>query len=75
MRVLGMLLLWALLLLLFWPLALLVLILWPIVWLLSIPFRIVGIAMEAVIAFVKALLFLPARILGYKDKDKNMAGK
>jgi hypothetical protein len=65
MKVLLMLLLWALLLALCWPLALLVVLLWPLLWLLSIPFRIVAAAMEAVLALVKALLFLPARLLGY----------
>jgi hypothetical protein len=58
------LLLWAVLLVLCWPLALALLVLWPLLWLLSIPFRIVGIAMEALLALVKALLFLPVRILG-----------
>lgn len=65
-RVLLILLLWAILLVLAWPLALLVLVLWPLLWLLSIPFRIVGSLMEALLAFVKALLFLPARLLGYR---------
>ena len=64
MKFLLTLLLWALLLALCWPLALLMLIVWPLLWLLSIPFRIVGIVLEAMLAFVKALLFLPARILG-----------
>lgn len=66
MNVLLTFLLWALLLVLCWPLALLVLILWPFLWLLSIPFRIVGTVMEALLALVKALLFLPARLLGPK---------
>jgi hypothetical protein len=65
MKVLLMLLLWAILLVLCWPLALLALILWPAFWLLSIPFRIVGTVMAAFLAFVKAVLFLPARLLGY----------
>jgi hypothetical protein len=47
-------------------LALLLLLLWPILWLLSIPFRIVGAVMEALLALVKSILFLPARLLGYK---------
>ena len=55
---------WLLLLVVCWPLALLALILYPFVWLLSLPFRLVGITLEAVFAFLKALLFLPARILG-----------
>ena len=66
MNVLLTFLLWALLLALCWPLALLVLILWPFLWLLSIPFRIVATVMEALLALVKALLFLPARLLGHK---------
>ncbi len=64
MKVLLTLLLWAILLVLCWPLALLVLIAWPFLWLLSIPFRIVGAVMNALLALVKTLLFLPARILG-----------
>ena len=64
MKLLQSLLLWAVLLVLCWPLALLVLVLWPFLWLLSIPFRIVVALMEALLALVKALLFLPARVLG-----------
>lgn len=64
MRFLLTLLLWAILLVLCWPLALLVLIAWPFLWLLSIPFRIVGTIMGALLALAKALLFLPARLLG-----------
>ncbi len=66
MNILLTFLLWAVLLVLCWPLALLILVLWPILWLLSIPFRIVATVMEALLAFVKALLFLPARLLGGK---------
>ena len=57
-------LLWLILLVLCWPLALLALVLWPIVWLLSLPFRLLGIAVEGVFALLRALLFLPARVLG-----------
>jgi hypothetical protein len=57
-----------LLLVLCWPLALLALLLWPIVWLISLPFKLVGITFEAVFAFLRAVLFLPARILGYRDR-------
>jgi hypothetical protein len=64
MKFLLSLLLWCILFLLCWPLAILLLVLWPVLWLLSIPFRIVGVVLEALIAFVKAVLFLPARILG-----------
>jgi hypothetical protein len=58
-----------LLLLLFvlcWPLALLALVLYPVLWLLSIPFRIVGIAVDGVFELLRAILFLPARVLGAK---------
>jgi hypothetical protein len=56
-------LLWLLLLVFCWPLALLALVLYPIVWLLSLPFRLVGIALEGVFEFLRALLLLPARVL------------
>ena len=57
-------LLWLLLLVVCWPLAILALVLWPIVWLLAIPFRILGIAVEGVFSLLRALVMLPARILG-----------
>ena len=55
--------LWCLLLVVCWPLALLALVLYPIVWLLLLPFRIVGIAVDGVFGLLKAILFLPARVL------------
>lgn len=61
-------LLWLLLLVVCWPLALLALLLWPIVWLVSLPFRLVGITFEALFALLRAILLLPARVLGYKPK-------
>ena len=57
------LLLWCLLLLVCWPLALLAVIAFPIIWLLLLPFRLVGIAVGGCLALVKALFFLPARLL------------
>jgi hypothetical protein len=57
-------LLWLILLVLCWPLALLALVLWPLVWLLTLPFRLLGIAVEGVFALLRALLFLPARVIG-----------
>jgi len=56
--------LWLLLFIVCWPLALMALVLYPIVWLLLLPFRLLGIAVEGVFAFLKAILFLPARLLG-----------
>ena len=60
--------LWLVLLVLCWPLALLALTLWPIVWLISLPFRLVGITFEALFALLRAVLLLPARVLGYRPK-------
>jgi hypothetical protein len=57
---------WFILLVLCWPLALLALIMWPIVWLISIPLRLIGISIDAVLALVKTILFLPARVIGYR---------
>ena len=59
---------WCLLFVLCWPLALLVLVLWPVVWLLFLPFRLVGITFEALFALLRAVLFLPARLLGYRGQ-------
>jgi hypothetical protein len=56
-------LLWCILLVVCWPLALLALLLYPFIWLLLLPFRIVGIAVDGVLELVKALVFLPARVL------------
>ena len=55
--------LWCLLLIFCWPIALLALILYPFVWLILLPFRIVGIAMTGVLDLLRALFFLPMRIL------------
>ena len=56
-------LLWCILLCLCWPLALLALIVYPLVWLLLLPFRIVGIAVHGVLDLLRAIFFLPVRIL------------
>jgi hypothetical protein len=55
---------WCILFVLCWPVALLALVLFPFVWLLSLPLRLVGITVGAVFALLKAVLFLPARMLG-----------
>ena len=55
---------WCVLFVLCWPIALLALVLWPLVWLLTLPLRLVGISLEAVFALIRAILFLPARLLG-----------
>ena len=57
-------LLWCLLLVVCWPLAIVALILWPIVWLLSLPFRLLGIAVDGVFSLLRAIVMLPARVFG-----------
>ena len=57
-------LLFCILLVLCWPLALLALLLYPLIWLLLIPFRLLGFAVGGVLAFIQALFYLPARVLG-----------
>jgi len=66
MKIMAKFLLWVLLFLLCWPVALAALVLYPVVWLLLLPFRILGVAVEGVLALVRALFRLPARALGAK---------
>jgi hypothetical protein len=55
---------WLFLLFLCWPLALLALLLYPLVWLVLLPFRLLGVGVEAVFALLRAVVMLPARVLG-----------
>lgn len=64
MKIIGIFLLWCLLLAVCWPLALLFLVLAPLLWIIALPFRLIGLCVGAIFAFIKALLFLPARVLG-----------
>ena len=57
---------WCILFVLAWPLAVLVLLLAPLLWLLSLPFRLVAVCVAATFALLKAVLFLPARVFGYR---------
>jgi hypothetical protein len=57
------LLIWIILFILCWPLALLALLLYPIIWLLLLPFRLLGIAVDGVFELIRAIIFLPARII------------
>ena len=66
---------WCILFVLCWPLALLALALIPLIWLLSLPLRLIGISLEAVFAFLRAVLFLPARLLGYKERAHPSPGR
>lgn len=57
-------LIWIFLFIVCWPLALLALVLYPLVWLISLPFRMLGIAVDGVFELLRAIFMLPARILG-----------
>ena len=58
---------WCILFVLCWPVAVLALLLLPLVWLLSLPLRLIGMTVEAVFALLRALLTLPARLLGWRS--------
>ena len=64
MKVLILFVAWCILFVLCWPVALLALLLLPVVWLLSLPLRRLGITLSAAFALIRALLFLPTRLLG-----------
>jgi hypothetical protein len=66
MKVLVLFVAWCVLFSVAWPFALLVLVLLPFLWLVALPFRLLGVVVSASFAFVSAVLFLPARILGYR---------
>lgn len=68
MRPLFVLVAWFLLLVLCWPVALLALVLWPLAWLISLPFRLLGITVDALFAFIRAIFMLPARLLGHRTQ-------
>jgi hypothetical protein len=61
---------WCLLLAICWPLALLALIALPAIWLLSLPFRLVFHVIAGILAFLRTLFLLPARIPGYGKTSK-----
>jgi hypothetical protein len=67
-------LLWCLLFVLCWPLALFALVLYPLVWLLLIPFRIVGIAVDGVLALLFGIVMLPARLLRGPQRRHSATG-
>ena len=55
---------WLVLLFLCWPIALLALVMYPLVWLVLLPFRLLGVGVEAALELLRAIVMLPARILG-----------
>ena len=63
-------LLWLILAVVAWPLALVALLLYPLLWLLSLPFRLVGISLQAVLDLVGAVIRLPARLLGAGERSR-----
>jgi len=60
--------LWCGLFVLSWPVAILALLAFPFVWVLCLPFRLLGLTVGAVFSLLKALLYLPARILGERPR-------
>ena len=61
-------LLWCILFVLCWPLAIVFVLLYPLIWLLMLPFRLLGIAVSGVLELVRAVIFLPARLLGSRPR-------
>jgi hypothetical protein len=61
-------LLWCLLFVFCAPLALAALVLYPVVWLVLLPFRILGVAVDGVLGLLRAVLWLPARALGFQPR-------
>jgi hypothetical protein len=59
---------WCILFVLCWPVAMLALILLPVIWLISLPLRLIGITIAAAFALIRALLFLPARLLSFRAR-------
>jgi hypothetical protein len=57
-------LLWCLLFVLCWPIAVVAIVLFPLVWLIALPFRIAGLVLSGLFAFLGAIFMLPARLLG-----------
>jgi hypothetical protein len=66
MKVLLLFIAWCVLLTLSWPIALIALIAAPIVWILSLPLRVIGVCVESILALLRAVLLLPARVLGHR---------
>ena len=61
--------LWCVLFVLCWPVALAALALIPIIWLISLPLRLIVLVVEMSFSLVKTVLFLPAKILGWRERD------
>jgi len=59
-------LLWCILFVICWPLAILALMVYPFAWLILLPFKIFGTATLGILALLAVLIYLPARVLGYR---------
>jgi len=67
LKVLLIFLVWCLLWVVCWPVAIIALVLFPVFWIIALPFRLAFLVTSAFFALIKAVLFLPARLLGYKS--------
>ena len=68
MKTLILLFVWCILLVVSWPIALLALVLFPLFWLISLAFRFIGVTFDALFALIRAILFLPARLFGWRPR-------
>ena len=68
MKALILLFVWCILFVVSWPIALLALVMLPLFWLISLPFRLIGITIDALFALIRAILFLPARLFGWRSR-------
>ena len=53
------------------PLAIAALVLYPVVWIVLLPFRILGVAVDGVLGLIRAVLWLPARALGFRRASRS----
>jgi len=54
---------WIILFILCWPVAMLALVLYPVFWILSLPFQLLGIAVDGVFSLLKGIIMLPGKLL------------
>jgi hypothetical protein len=57
---------WCVLFALSWPIALMALMAAPIVWVFSLPLRLISVCVESILTLLRAVLLLPARVLGHR---------
>jgi hypothetical protein len=54
---------WLILFVICWPLAILALVLYPVFWIITLPFRLLGIAVDGAFSLLKAIITFPGRLL------------